>query len=455
MLFLDKIIFYSLAWAIFWIPFIGLPNGVLSKNFMDLGLEVALLAWLIKLFITRKTGFSKIGFKFENAFTGIAVASLFSIPFSFIKIWAWGDFMGILIGIFSIYLFTSMIKTKQQFFIIWSALILGITFSGLFGFLQIFLKNNLDFVVSGWGKTFSFLTDYAHPSRISATFLSQSGVNVYSAYLIAIIPLVLIPLIFQYKKINPLVRFSSSIILLILFCNLIMTKGRAAYIALFGALFYTFFQNRKQRKILLSALIIFSLCSIIFIPKVRLTIFDIFNTQSSSNLERVAIYAPAIQQALQRPLFGWGDGHAGRKVIYNKKARKWEKSKDKKYFVFTSIKSLDEKAAYYKKQGIVPIHRPHNIYLTTLIETGLLGFIAFIYLFYILIKLTNKFYWIKGLDPGLKSQFLGVSGAFVSIALYGFLHDSLNSRPYAILFWVLIAFASILIKLSKNTLKNK
>ncbi|MBU0579763.1 MAG: hypothetical protein KKA19_01185, partial [Candidatus Margulisbacteria bacterium] len=117
MIILDQVIFYSLIWAVFWIPYIAVPHGVLCKNFMDLGLELALLAWLVKLIITRKTNFVSIDKRIQQSLFFVALASFLSIPFSIIKIWSIGDFLGILIGIFAVYLFTSVIKSKEQFLI--------------------------------------------------------------------------------------------------------------------------------------------------------------------------------------------------------------------------------------------------------------------------------------------------------------------------------------------------
>ncbi|MBU0580041.1 MAG: O-antigen ligase family protein [Candidatus Margulisbacteria bacterium] len=246
---------------------------------------------------------------------------------------------------------------------------------------------------------------------------------------------------------------SKIIITSVLFINLILTKGRAAYLVLFGTFFYIFFQDKKNQKLLILGLILISICTILFIPKVRLTITDIFNKTSSSNQERLAIFVPAITQALEKPITGWGDGHAGRKVKNNIKTKHWEKFEVNEYFdpILKQLKSIEEKKNYYKTHQIIAIQRPHNIYLTTLIETGLIGFMAIIYLFYTLINLTNKYFFMKLKDFELKVYFLSLSGSFASIALYGLLHDSLNSRPYAILLWVLISMTCMLINLSQKT----
>ncbi|MFC1517573.1 O-antigen ligase family protein [Candidatus Margulisiibacteriota bacterium] len=448
---INNIIFYALLWSVFWLPFIPVPNGVLCKNFMDLGLEIALLFWLIRLLITRKTGFKRLDPQIEKALGFIALASLLSIPFSLVKIWSIGDFLGILVGIFAVYLFTSAISNKEQLQKLWFALIGGITSVSILGLLQFFFRLKPSLVDIIFFKPFSFLRVWNHPTRISGTFISQSGVNVYSAFLIAIIALLIAQFILykwaSLKRSSHIIYLSCLILLLI---NLVLTRGRAAYIALFGALLFMFFQNKKRRQHLIITLLIISSLMLIFIPTVRITLADIFSTTSSSNQERLAIYKPALKQLIKKPIFGWGDGHSGRKVIFNKKINKWEESKDKRYFVYTSRKTLAEKTAYYKAKGIIPIQRPHNIYLTTFIETGILGFFALIYLFYTLITRSLAFYQKKKLSVEFKSLFLGLVGAFFTIVAYGFLHDSLNSRPYAILFWILIALTTSSIKLANK-----
>jgi O-antigen ligase len=453
---LDKLIFYCLAWAVFWLPFVAVPAGVFCKNFTDLGLELALLLWLGKVLFYRKTGFRKIGWNIDNAFLGIAAASLLSIPFSFIKVWAIGDFLGLLTGIFAVYLIVSVTRTKKELYILYSAILSSAIVVAILGFFQLPLKHSDILAANPLFKPLLFLTTSSSPSRVCSTFIEYTGVNVYSGYLIIIFILLFTPFLFLHRKLSNTWKLAGTISALILLFNLVLTKGRAAYIALFATLLYVFWQNKHLQKALLFGLSLLTIGSILFVPLVRDTVLDIFNSKSTSNQERAQIYLPALRQIAERPLFGFGDGHAGRKIIRDQRNGRWEAFDVNEYFDprFKKITTYDEKQAYYAAHGIRVINRPHNIYLTTAIDTGLFGLCAFLYLFYVLLLATITLYK-KYPDKPEGVIALALSGAFLSIVAYGFLHDSLNARPYAMLFWILIGLTGTTLKLVSTSKSGK
>ncbi len=436
-MFLDKAIFYCLTWAVFWLPFVAVPAGVFCKTFTDIGLELALLLWLFKIITKRTSGFRTLGGTLDKALLFVALASLISIPFSFIKVWAIGDFISILLGIFAVYLIASVTRTKEQVYTLCTAIISSAVIVAFIGFFQIPLRHSVSLAANPLMQPLLFLKASDHPSRVCSTFIEYSGVNVYAGYLAAVLMLLLVPLILNIKKLNWRSLLGNVLAAAILLASLVLTKGRAAYIALFLSFCCVFWQVRALRRPLMTGLVAVSIAAFILVPPVQYAILDIFDRTSSSNQERAVLYGPAFRQILQRPLTGFGDGHSGRKIVFNKAAGAWEESHDKTYFSFTSIQSVYDKAEYYRKKGIVQIQRPHNIYLTTMIDMGIFGLAALIYLFYALISSLLAIYRKKAnTHEGLLA--LAFAGVFFSYAAYGLLHDSLNARPYAMLFWILI-----------------
>jgi O-antigen ligase len=338
------------------------------------------------------------------------------------------------------------------------SLLAGITVAAFLGLWQIPLKFMLYYhperAALWFIKPLVFLTTSNINTRVTSTFIEYSGVNVYAGYLTIMITLLLTPLVLYFKKISLSWKLVSALSLGLLLVNLVLTKGRAAYITLIATLIYIACQNDRLRRPLLMAILIASICAVTAVPMVRNSVLEIFSATSVSNQERALIYKPAFEQALNRPIFGYGDGHSGRKVVMDKSTGQWIESKDKVYFTIYTAKDRQAQADYYASKGIIAIQRPHNIFLTTIIDTGLFGCLALIYLFICLIQATRTLY-LKRKDDLQYIFALGLSGAFISIVVYGLFHDSLNARPYAMLFWILLGLTGAALKVTTEHKSGK
>ncbi len=221
----------------------------------------------------------------------------------------------------------------------------------------------------------------------------------------------------------------------IIFTGIILSYTRAAWIGTLLLLFITFgFSILKKFSIkklftLFLVLLIFSLIVYIFalhttVGKHYLTIYNIRNL---SNLERFNRWMAAIKMFQQSPLIGVGFDT----YINN-------------YYHYRSLNFTTALSSAF--MGV------HSEYLKVLAETGLFGFIAFIYLLIRFFRIGFTL-WKRIEDSFLKLTVLGIMGGLFSYLIQAIFNNFIKYDKVAIPFWLsfgLIGAIGSIIQEKKN-----
>ena len=194
---------------------------------------------------------------------------------------------------------------------------------------------------------------------------------IYLSIYIGIAIIFVLSLIEKSKK-NKKKLFLAILLILILFIAILNKKGPIISLSIVGFLFL--FKNKNNLKKIVSIVLIsiVLISAIVFIPKHKninrfkelLNINQIKNDNNSSTGIRLQIYNCALKQIAQSPLFGygWGDVKTILNNCYNEK----------------------------NKNLLNKNYNSHNQFLSILLSSGLIGFLAFTYYLFYLFKTSNN-----------------------------------------------------------------
>jgi len=304
----------------------------------------------------------------------------------------------------------------------------------IYGIYQFFaVKFSLPFIditsaisTSGVGRGVSY---YAEPSlfRSHATFQEPLF---FGNYILSVFPLLLILSFFKYKK-NILTKnallIKSNLFLVFIFATaLLLTKSRGAWLGFIGAILLLFFFSKIKFKIKLIGITIFILIfiSILIIPFVSYQYSNLgefisprFSSEILSQEPRLLGLSFVLDLWKQYPILGVGLGNYG----------------------------------FYAAQHF---HSPLIVsgagrWLQALVETGILGFAAFIWLIFTYYKILIRALR-KARNTSWYPYFLGYLACFTAmIVQYFFSFDR-----FPLYFWVFLGISIATVKLINKSEKN-
>lgn len=212
-------------------------------------------------------------------------------------------------------------------------------------------------------------------------------------------------------KINLLMYALSSYVLLVTYSRTGLAVQALALLLCISIFVYA---GRIKIGIRLFAIIFFALLAITALVSFRFDeLYERFlYADDESGLIRIALAEIAYKMFQENPLFGVGLNS------------------------FTEVMSSYDET---KLSNFWP-HPVHNIYLLILSETGLIGFLAFIYLLFIALKSC-----ILNLKSKTDKVYIEITFAFLglfAIMLYGILGWSWRLDPIQTLFWMILAIIS-------------
>ena len=160
--------------------------------------------------------------------------------------------------------------------------------------------------------------------------------------------------------------------LLIVFMAILNKKGPLISLVLLGLIFIV--KKKFNYKLILSAslIFVFFFISVIFIPKYKnvnkfaelINIGSLEKDKNSSTAIRLQIYECSIKKVFQHPFFGYGIG---------------------------DVKNiLDDCYRQKNKYLLKKNYNSHNQYLSILLSSGVIGFLAFAYYIFFVLKIANK-----------------------------------------------------------------
>lgn len=324
---------------VFWKLEIGIFSVVFLLPFLPTMALVGLIILTVCSFITRMiVKGTKI--KYSPSYLWIGIFGGLTLLYSIFSATPSDSIKVALVVLSYISLFVVTVNTITKKNLLY-ALILTLVFSAslesLYGIYQ--YKIGVPTVDENWTDVNLF------PDMYTRVFGTLDNPNILAQYLEFIIPLCL-GLFWSSKSIIKKIAFLGLASIMIL-C-LVLTGSRGGWIAF--ALSIAVFGILRDRRILVLAAIA-GLISIPFLPSTVLDrIATIGSLGESSNLYRTFIWSSTLNMIKDFWYSGVGVGVKAFEAIYN---------------------------AHYIKQGVHAFHS-HNLYLQTMVEMGILGFLSFL-----------------------------------------------------------------------------
>jgi len=210
-------------------------------------------------------------------------------------------------------------------------------------------------------------------------------------------------------------RLIAGIVLALVFVGIVLTLSRAAYLAMavLAVVFVLSLQGRKWRLRALGAIAVLGLITV-EIPFINHRLLDLAHSVTN----RTSIYHQALQMLAERPLFGAGiSGYAIRV------------------------------APFRPPKASIHIY-PHDIWLTTWSELGLLGLFAFAFIFFALL-----WHGVRALPRAseiYRPLLWGAVGALVLYAVHGLFDSPYWKNDLSVEFWLLAALQVVGVRATRH-----
>jgi O-antigen ligase len=343
-------------------------------------------------------------------FLGILLLTVFTSFDSWISL---RNFFRLAMPISVYFLILQSFKTEEQIDQLKKVLLYSSIMPLLLGFYQI---------LSGIPQTSEFYAisqsdnTYIDLNRIISSFAHP---NQYAAYLVILIPLVIF---FYSENRNAGKKFSYLLLLAGMLISLFCTYARVAWAAFLGSL--TILGMIRFKKIYLS-LVLILLVLFLLIPSLN-QIFMKRIQPDNSFYQRFSFNLFSLYLISQKPILGWGTGC---------------------YSLLSASTFGNLESSYGRDISF----RAHNDYLMFLSEIGIVGFSAYLFLFYSLFKLGHKIF--KNKSTNLQSE-----GSILLAVLAGVLLYNLSDQGFSncgFFLWVLIGIVESRYRLSCSKLSDK
>ena len=268
---------------------------------------------------------------------------------------------------------------------------------------------------------------------------SVGNVNHSAIYLCMIFGASVSILLSQFETLKKNSIFFVSLLAIFLFYGLAISESRGAFGIALVLVFTILFLSKVPMKIktILTLIIIASITSITFIKPAQIVTKQL-NTMNSHDVfgigERAKVWNAAIELAKLNPLLGIGNGN-------------WN------YIKLDQIKlAVQSRGEVFNPENYaLQYHHPHNIYLSNLVDRGILGLIIFLNFMLIwLITLINS-YKKCNQDPKGMLFIMGSLSAWMSIFGIGFVNTTFHHENTLLALFFLSLHLSYLRQ--KNQLK--
>jgi O-antigen ligase len=313
--------------------------------------------------------------------------------FSYHPINSFKEFGNTLFRFAPLILVAPIIKTKRQYYILFAAMTISIIVSDGYAIWQ---------GIHGNPRAQAFTSNPMHLAGI----------------LVQVIPLFLILGSKKgYSFFARTVFFSISVLSTV---SLIFNGTRGAWIAVVvSILIYSLIiakSNRKSFLIAMTVLVVLGLIAIT-VPEVQNRVMSIGDMQSRSNSERLLLWKSAGEMLYDHPLVGIG---------------------------------LNQFHEVYNSQYISPLAKEpylthaHNNFMNIAAETGIIGLVGFIYLFWIILQKSYKLYAAKiGEDI-----FLAIFLATIGLLIQGLTEYDFGDLQVMHTYWFIVAWGYYSVKIN-------
>ena len=214
-------------------------------------------------------------------------------------------------------------------------------------------------------------------------------------------------------------RLIAGAVLAIVFVEMLLTLSRGGYLAMAAlALVLIVYLPSRRLRLYTAGGLALAVFLVLEVPFIR----DRLMTAGASALLRNSIYGQALKMLVQRPLFGAGiDGFTIRVKPFHPPA---------------------ESVELY----------PHNLWLTTWSEVGLLGLIVVTALLFIL--LWRGLRALRWTDELFRPVLWGTVGSVVMIVVHGLFDSPLWKNDLSVEFWLIVALQVVAIRGAKAVTRS-
>ncbi|WP_054871585.1 O-antigen ligase [Caloranaerobacter sp. TR13] len=257
-----------------------------------------------------------------------------------------------------------------------------------------------------------------NPDINTRVFSVFGNPNILAEYLIMSIPISISLFWFTKKLLKKLIFLLSSLILI---GTLILTFSRGGWLGFaFGLLIFVVLVEKR----LLLSLIPAGVLAIFIMPSsVIHRITTIGNLSDSSNAYRIKVWTITLDIIRDNWMTGVGFGY------------------------------IPFRETFVKYIRTMNVYHAHNMYLETLAEMGIGGFVLFILFIFIIYKYAI-ITLMKNNDRYLKTITAGALAGLSSVLFHGLFENVLYLPRIIITFWTLISFILVAVRLSKDERKK-
>jgi len=293
-------------------------------------------------------------------------------------------------------------------------------------------KKNINYVI--WAVLISFLAPiilginqyFTQGVRLKSMFGAPTE---FAQYLDYVIPFTFAVVLYNIPKIF---RILTGLILAGAFFCLIFTYTRASWVAVsIAMIFFCFVRNKKFVLILIPLILIF----IVFSPhSVKNRAISI--TSKENYLHRIYLIENTIDQVKRKPFTGYGWGYHNFHDLYVS-------------FISPELKALGTESS----KEWLDIYHAHNYPIEIAFETGILGLVAFLWLWITIMVLTWKNF-LKLKDIFLKNVMLGIFAAFIACSIH-WLVEIPDAKQLVMLLWTFVGLSMAIINISGEKWEKK
>ncbi len=386
--YIDKFIIFSLMFMML--------NSAISIAGSSIGMGFAFLGWCLKLIIN-KINTEKIEF----------VSSPFGLSFSIFII-------AIILSFIDSGYFHKNIKGLEDYLMVFILFYMVLNnVKNLKTVKKLYHIGIISIIISSFYAIF-YQHIYLNMGRINSTFMALDFAALLLIYLTYSLNYFLI-----YDKFSKKQIFYGLLIPLLGF-TLLYNKSRGAWLGLIAsATISLWFYKKKMIPILIIILILVIILSPASIQNRIKSITDLDNNRS--NLGRIALWKGAVLMFLDHPVNGVGLNNFNE--VYNDG---------------------------YRQPNTAADSHAHNNYLNILAETGFIGFFAFVYLVFTILKyLYDNFRNISGKFS--KGFILSIFSSFIGVfVVQGFTEYNFSKSVVGRTMWFLLALTIVIIRLKNE-----
>lgn len=365
------------------------PIACLSKGTQNVAAVFILLCFAAKAIMERKCliPYNDMTRGIVMFFAAAAISTVFAVK-THTSIEGWFDYL----YRFSIFFVAAYsVKTRKHVLWILIATAISIAFFDLFAIWQ---------WQNGVYRAGGFFTNPA----------------ILGKYLTMIIPVLFVQAVYNREN-----RYIFLPVLILSLFELVLNQMRGAWIALgitgiAGCVLMR--AHRKQIVIFMSAVLIILVLSFSLTPQLTTRLYSILDMQNESNAERILIWSSAVQMVKDHPITGIGLGNFRSEYV----------------------------AKYMSPLAKLQVPHAHNTVLHMLVETGLIGAMAFLYMFYMLFR--TFFTGVNSSDTWKSS--MSITGVLLTAAVFleGMTAYMFSTSVTTMLFWFVtgVIYASMQIE---------